>query len=345
MHKVFPYTNARNCLAEFLEKALPNGIKSKSEIILSLHLREDTLAMPNMSPDQLKDIREKIVKGDKLDDVCKELYLENTKSKRGMFRVLARTHLNRSGINHVSMGHFDKTSCPRILNFIDTIDLEQDAEKIQRELIANWLKFAENHRGTEFSNEGLDYNDKAYHALKTLNDASGREINCNLMETNVTAPKLSKELEIDLGWCRIVSGIMTGLNYLNFREWDLYDQVSKTDLSYENIHKLIKECQKNVSEYGYALAGSFLADLGGPSFVKDDTHVKACMYAISDNLDTPEKRVKAVIESAHSVGVQPRILDKIMYIAGSGNLYLIGVKLKDSQSIKKRFIEELTKML
>ena len=100
-----------------------------------------------------------------------------------------------------------------------------------------------------------------------------------------------------------------------------------------------KPLQKVIPGYGYALAGSFLADLGGSSFVKDDTHVEDCMTAISKNLNTPEKRVEAVIKSAKAFNTEPRFIDKVMYIAGSGNLPLIGIKLKCP--IKKRFIAKL----
>ena len=94
-------------------------------------------------------------------------------------------------------------------------------------------------------------------------------------------------------------------------------------------------------EYGYALAGSLFGDLGSPHFVKDDTHVREGINVIFKGLNNPEARVKALIESAHNIGVHPRVLDKILYLGGSGNLYLIGIKLKIS---KAKFLQKLNEI-
>jgi|SaaInlV_120m_DNA_4_1040238.scaffolds.fasta_scaffold06601_1 hypothetical protein len=343
MDNIFPHDKAKEWLIDLLDECLPdNELKKKSEFILNLHLRHDTLAMPNMSERQHEDVIAKIIDGSTLDEVAKATTLEDTSSKKGMLRVMVRTHLNRSGISDVSKGYKDKTRSPRILNFIDTISPEINPRESQIKLINNWFEFAINERNNK--DASLQYDDDAIDSLKALKEAYSNNKIQDIFKYN-TADKLYKELhqknKIDhrLNWYRIILGIFSGLNYLNSRNWDLYEQATKENLSYREVDALIQKTQKVIPGYGYALAGSFLADLGGSSFVKDDTHVEDCMTAISKNLNTPEKRVEAVIKSAKAFNTEPRFIDKVMYIAGSGNLPLIGIKLKCP--IKKRFIAKL----
>lgn len=345
---MFPYYEARKILIELIEKNSSKDIKAYAELMLNLHLRHDTLAMPIMTASENAFALEKIRSGCSLDEVCSHLIFEQGETKNGIFRVLVRTHLNRSGINDVSMGCAEKTLSPRILSFTDTINLDENNWLlIEEEIIPRWLEHAKVHRNT--SDLGMRYNEDAIYALETLNDAYKSGLIVNLLGSDIHATKntsginLKKYLgkDIKVSWIKIVLGILTGLRYLHHRQWDVYKRASDKTLTYKEINNLILDCQQHVCEYGYALAGSFLADLGSPNFVKDDTHVRECVSIFSEQLNTPEKRVKAVIDSAHKINVAPRILDKVMYIAGSGNLYLLGVKLKNSQSMKKDFIERL----
>jgi len=351
MTTLFPFSEAKNKLVDLIRPNLPDDLKIHTLSILDLHLRTDTLAMPNMTDDQEILIRNMIIENQPLDEIQKSLILEKTSSKVGIFRVLVRTHLNRQGVNHVSKGFKNKTLSPRILNFTDTIDLEKDLKELLKEFIPNWLDFM--NKNQDKNRTDLYYSEDALITLTSINNAINNKsisiFNENL-QCNFTAPKLQKRLQeiypinmkkIDLGWCRIVLGITSGLIYLNHRSWDHYQQASNSELTYKEIHKLINQAKKMVSEYGYALAGSFFADLGGTGFVKDDTHVRACVEAITNQRHSPETGVKYVIDSSKMLEIHPRILDKLMYLAGSSNFYLIGVKAKNSESIKKQFLEFL----
>ena len=334
----FPYAAAKNYLAEVLTKNLPEDLKNHSEKIIDLHLNQNTQAMPLMTSQQYGKVREMIGANQSLEKIIQSLQFEKTATKSGMFRVMARTHLNRSGINHVSQGYENKTLSPRILKFSESIDLTKNITT--KDIIVKWYAFAEAHSADNVESS-LKYDDRALNCLKKL--ANMDDID-EWHTSGGTAPGLSRKLGVDLGWCRIALGLTSGLMFLKRKNWNLYETVSQDNLGYDDIHALIKDCQKHICEYGYALAGSFLADLGGTAFVKDDTHVRACVLAVEPRMNKPEQRVKFVIESAHHCNISPRALDKLMYIAGSGNFPLLGLKINSSQQIKDSFIRKLPKI-
>jgi hypothetical protein len=333
MSELFGYPSTKDWAIWILGDELPVELREKSEFILNLHLRCDTLAMPTMSFEEHENIKAKIIDGSTLEEVAEEvcLHLEDTSTKKGMLRVMARTHLNGLGMDQVSRGNLDKTLSPRILDFVDTIEPEQEVREYQRELLACWLRFATNEGSTD--DPSLHYDKDACDSLKTLVDAYKKDDTLDLLEFS-SAKALYSYLHGDenvddrLSWYQIVLGIITGLNYLNKNNWDLYDKATSSELDYNEIHGLIANTQKEIVGYSYSLAGSFLADLGGPWFVKIDSHVNDFITASSGNLSSPEKYVKAVIESATACNTKPRFLDIVMNIVGCGKLPLLGVELK-----------------
>jgi hypothetical protein len=343
---MFPYEIAKKNLISLLEDNLPDNFKDFAELVVDLHISEESFAMNKSTIEDDLKIQEMILNGYSKEDILKLVKFEDTKTREGMFRVLVRTHLNRSGINHLTMGMSSKnkkTLSPRILNFTDSIDIIEDNEKT---ILEKWLDFGIQNSQHLISND-LKYDDRAVKALTSLENYFSKQENQNIFNNyNIklkSAVCLSKELNIDLGWCRIVLGVLTGLNYLKTNNWEeLYKKSFDDDISYFQIDGLIKDCQKNVCEYGYALAGSFFGDLGSPYFVKDDTHVRDGMNSIFTGLSTPEERVKAIIQSAQNIGVKPRVIDKILYLAGSGNFYLIGLNIKSPRAIKTKFLDKIS---
>ncbi len=343
MKREFPYVESKKILVALFKEGLSADLKDKAEFILDLHLHEDSFAMNKMTDDDFKNTIALISKeNSSIEEVLKSLQLEDTTSKKGMFRVLVRTRLNSTGIGHLTMGTpaIKRTLSPRILNFTDTIDVEKDSES---DIISKWLEFAlQNNKPT--TPAPIKYDDRAVKALKALKKLVDEEGTILVVE-DISGRKLSELLNVNEGWCIIVLSVITGLNYLKANNWrDLYNRSFNRDITYSQIDMLIQDCQKNVRGFGYALAGSFFGDLGSPHFVKDDTHVRDGINVIYKGLGTPEQRVKAVIDSAKNVNVHPRVLDKILYFGGSGNLYLIGVKLKKPQRFKEIFLEKLSEI-
>ncbi len=340
MNYKFPFKEAKQLLIELTREGLPHNLKNSTELIVNLHLDEETFPMINMSEEDQKGLCELIENGASLKEVKSKLTFEKTKTPEGIFRVMVRTHLNKTGSGQVSMGvpAKRKTLSPRILNYTDTVDVLKATET---DIIIGWLKFASENRDS--NKPEVYYDDRAINALEALLEKLKRD--GTILSKGVSANTLERELNADRGWCGIVLGIITGLNYLRSENWiELRDKSFKNDLTYMQIDSMIKDCQDKICGYGYALSGSFFGDLGSPYFVKDDVHVKDGVNALYGGLNSEETRVKALINSAQNIGIKPRVLDKILYLGGSGNFYLIGQKLNNSRSIKTKFIEGLKSM-
>jgi hypothetical protein len=336
----FPFPEAKQLLINLTRDGLPSDLKNSADLLVNLHLDEGTFPMSDMSDDDQKDLYKLIENGASTEEVKSKLTLENTGTPEGIFRVMVRTHLNKTGAGQVSMGvpAKRKTRSPRVLNYTDTVNVSKATET---DIIIGWLKFALENRDS--NKPELYYDDRAINALEALLYKLKRD--GTILSKWVSANTLERELNADRGWCGIVLGIITGLNYLRSENWiELRDKSFKNDLTYMQIDSMIKDCQDKICGYGYALSGSFFGDLGSPYFVKDDVHVRDGINALFENLSSSEKRVEVLIKSAQNIGVKPRVLDKILYLGGSGNYYLIGQKLNNSRSIKMKFIEGLKTM-
>lgn len=349
MQSIFPFEIAKNTFIEILPQYLPLELKNSPSMLLELHLDERALAMSKMVETEKYDIKQQIIEGNNLENIISNIKFEDTNTKEGMRRVMARTHLNRSGMNHVSMGHHEKTLSPRVLDFVDSLPIDIDSTSDQNTILEEWYKYALSNSIRSETSEALFHDERAIKTLEyILTECSTN--NYNLLSGNLSAPatvKLfrAKGIDVDLGWTRIILGVLSGLSYLKKRNWDVYKLGNTQPLSYGEIDAYTKNCQENIVEYGYALAGSFFADLGSKYFVKDDTHVRAFTQILSGEINSPKKRVQTVIESAFHFNLAPRVIDKLMYLGGSGNFYLAGVKITNSQEMKNNYLKEIQSRL
>ena len=138
-------------------------------------------------------------------------------------------------------------------------------------------------------------------------------------------------------WVHIFMSLVTGWNFLASHNWTAYED-AHTVQGYQEVKDLIKKMANDVQGYAIPLSGSFYADLGGDRFVKDDRQVKASCCALYPELTTEMKRINYIISSGEELGIAPRLIDKIMYIACSGDLYLFGKGLKSPQKCKDEFL-------
>jgi len=340
---MFPVAEVRAKVVSLLEENLPPVLQHRAQAILNLHMHPSNFVMTCMTQEECHHLIHLLESNSCEEDVQRAIKFENVATLAGRLRVLVRTHLNRSGINHISQGYWEKTLSPRILNFTDSLSLDVDLAAIQNTLPVRWLEFAQMHQdGTDKSR----YHDAR--ALRTLGTLCSRQDELfRFIETSPgkpSAPKLVQKFgtsNIDLGWCRIMLGVMSGLKFLKETHTDVLRIISRDTLAYKEIHQLTKDCQNNISEYGYALAASFLADMGSAFFVKDDTHVRDCMSALYPGMRTAESRVERVIHEANLIGLTPRALDKLMYLPCSGNLYLLGLKLQNAPQMKASLLRYL----
>jgi hypothetical protein len=269
---------------------------------------------------ETKGLWNSIKEGDHAPDRLRQLItFEDTKSIQGICRVMVRTHLNRTGIGRVSRktdktrGNTDKTLSPRVLGPFETA-FNPKTLVAWPSLVDAWLDFAHTPEG-----QGL-FDDCDLRSLEKLRDLPREALNDRGQ---------CRDLNIHDNWRQLVRGVHSGLNYLARDEFDatlVWERVNKASQSVEGIDALISEFSQ-VEGYGRALAGSFLADLGGEQFVKTDTHVKAGVAAFLhlDKAKVFDRHAFLVIQNtAKELGITPRAVDKIMYLGGSGNWYLLG---------------------
>ena len=261
MQPIFPFEIAKNTFSEILPDFLPKELKNSANLLLELHLNERALAMSKMVESEKDDIKRQIIDGDSLENIIANIRFESTSTKEGMRRVMVRTHLNRSGMNHVSMGHYEKTLSPRILNFVDSLAIDLDITKDQNEILKQWHEYALRNSIRSETSDALIHDERAIKTLESMVTECSKN-NYNLLSDNLSAPatvKLfrAKGLDVDLGWTRIILGVLSGISYLKKRNWDVYTLGNTQPLSYNEIHAYTKSCQEQIVEYGYALAGSF----------------------------------------------------------------------------------------
>ncbi len=160
----FPFQKLRSILVEQAQTFFPQDFNKHAELIVDLHLEKDLFRMPKMLPADKSIIQKLILDNAPLEDIKRALKLEDTATKKGMFRVLVRTHLNRSGISHVSMGFSSTTQSPRILNFTDSLDIETEISFPL--FIDKWLEFAKNNQDS--SKLELFYDSRALDSLEKI---------------------------------------------------------------------------------------------------------------------------------------------------------------------------------
>ncbi len=329
----FPFEQARVYLVELAQNRLPAEWRMHAEVLVDLHLREDTLTMPRITTEGGAQIQAALVEGKSAEELIPLLELEDAASRRGMLRVMARTHLNRSGINDVSQGYHNKTLSPRILDFVDTLPL--DAIDDQTQFLERWLVFAQSRSGEADTAGG--YDQQAIDSLEKLLVAS-RARRFVARKGEISGDELYQLCDAAPGWSKLYLGLFTGWQFLHDQNWAAYEKAMDANLGYSDTDKMMREAQRHICEYAYALAGSFYADLGGSMFVKDDTHVRDCSMKLLGEEGSAQSRVEYVIRSAQQLNMAPRVLDKLMYTACSGNFVLLDIAMENPLAAKKEFL-------
>lgn len=251
------------------------------------------------------------------------LRFEETHTIRGIARVLARTHLNRQGVANVTRGAQWKAQSPRVLG---VFDLAKDNADLRHwleytPLVEAFLGLAQrNHEPSTPAEARFDDEDIAdLKALAQLTPLQARQMGAR------EVPGTRKP-----GWARVVLGFYTGLCYLDerfgfdaARIWAQLEAVTKA----EEVDMLAEDARRHITEFGPRLAPSFFADLGCAGFVKADTHVSDVVRAAGQLEGQPSAQtcIDFVRQLADDTGRSPRAIDKLMYLACSGNFYLAGL--------------------
>ena len=152
------------------------------------------------------------------------------------------------------------------------------------------------------------------------------------------------------GWVKVIKGMCGGVKYLKRFNLDgtrFHDHVHAACKTYSGTIILLKEYRK-IPEVGKALAPNFFADLRFKEFCKPDTHVCKIVNGIDGTHHNEEQKIfDRMLALAKESGVNPRQLDKVFYLAGSGNFYLTNLFLDRSKESRdkrrKSLIQHLQK--
>lgn len=333
---VFPFSDAKKFLVGSLQNSLDGELCDAAEAIVNLHLEPQNFVMPWSV--NYESIRKSLLEQGA--GLRQHITFENTQTIQGICRVMVRTHLNRQGVSYVSRRELsnpdiNRTQVQRVLGLFSG-EFEPDLFLDWHSLLSKWITF-----GLESRRDSGDaiFSEMDIHSLKQL---------ANLDSNRLSEAKRMKSIHNN--WAKVVLGIHSGMNYLHSfyglnadRVWERINEASQSP---QGVRALMREAQLHVKEYGPALAGSFFADLGGKSFIKADVHVKDAIGAV---FDIDSKKVAddfafdVLQKTAEKYNVSPRAVDKVMYLAGSANLYLFNPPptRKRQAEQKGRFISYL----
>ncbi|MGM0905565.1 MAG: hypothetical protein ACQEVQ_03425 [Pseudomonadota bacterium] len=309
-----------------LLKSNPN-LADAAEFIVKSHLNPSHYAMPILqaTPEW---IGAQLRTGN-YNALEQQLAFETTRTTLGIVRVMVRTHLNRQYVRHVVRGASDQTLTPRVMKAFEQ-EMDFAALTDPQAYAAHWQSIVDNNPSLY---DGIDR--AAIAMLPKLKSG-------HWQASNIVANKLG----MDDAWAKVLTGIYTGLVYLNdayqFNPKTLWADMDATVGSAKAAKKLAQSFQKYVHQYGEALSGSFLADLGHTEFVKPDTHVISAVAALKgEEKVSPQTAIEHVYQLSEELSVPPRLIDKVFYLGGSGQFYLYSIKMKHKKTFKQDFLESL----
>ncbi|MDN7135348.1 hypothetical protein [Pseudidiomarina terrestris] len=322
-----------NALIKVFKSHIHNGLVScapnlenASAFICDSHLDPDNYAMPVLNESASTVIS--LLEQGRFDEVEDKLTFEPTKTIRGVIRVMVRTHLNRQGVGHVSRGSADKTLAKRVL-----LPFENDFD---------YQKMLDHDYFAEQWEEALEAHPAEYDEIDRQSIAGLRKLRGG-QRTNA---RVAKHLGIHDNWAKVFTGIYSGLQFLDnnyhFNAEALWSDMNACENDIEATKRLVKKVQTGIHQYGEALAGSFLADLGHAGFVKPDTHVISSVAAMCGRESVPsQSAVDYVYKLAETLSMEPRAVDKLFYLGCSGKLYLYNLGMKNPRQFKSDFLNDL----
>lgn len=123
-------------------------------------------------------------------------------------------------------------------------------------------------------------------------------------------------------WYKFAKNIITFADYLSeFKDiGDLYSAFDNAKDVNAKI-KLVNTVSARISQWGFAMASNWLKDMGMTGFCKPDRHVLAIIDGIYQTGQNEKNIFAKVIEIAEECGVTPFVLDRVLFLVGSGDFY------------------------
>ena len=127
-------------------------------------------------------------------------------------------------------------------------------------------------------------------------------------------------------WVQMCKAIISASNFVarfsDMREFNTF--VERFYLNEYTRVALPLLLEKEIFGMGFALACDFLKENGYPKFVKPDVHIKAIFNGLGiSNSESDYEVFKDVIRFSETIGELPYKVDKLFWLIGSGDFYLV----------------------
>jgi hypothetical protein len=316
-------------------------------ILVDLHLDERFYAMPisvNLAAQRglYSDERIALPQFDKdkfIETLAGAVLFEDVTNFGGVLRVFARTLLNRAGVSDMFRGtaHNDDSIRQHIIPRVSRI-LDAMATGWQRGNLTNYdslmnLIYAE---AESFLNvdgsQGLMREDLV--SIQALRDEGISSLQGRVGDLSDRCPLQ--------GWVKWIRGLYTGircLDSISSFEIDRFNEFVREAINRNDALGLGLLFERRVQEMGLPLAMSFFGDLGYEEFAKPDRHVINALEAYEGERMNPTRAFEALRRYSNEANIRPRRLDKVFYLAGSGNFYL--TEFNFGPQFKQGFLEHL----
>ena len=259
----------------------------------------------------------------------------------GVLRVFARTLLNRAGVSDMVRGQAAHEAASRhhIVPRVGRV-LEAMVASPQYEVLTDYdgllalIESAANDHLNADGPQGFLPED-----LSTIQALRAAGVDATQEKVGVVAERCGLQ-----GWVKWTRGLYSGIRCLS----------STVRLDLERFRATVRQSidggsngplalgqvfEHSVQEMGLALSMSFFGDLGYQEFAKPDRHVVNALKAFESVCPKAVHAFERLQWHSLQAGIGPRRLDKVFYLAGSGNFYLTGFDF--GPAFKAGFLDHL----
>lgn len=299
----------------------------RGQTLVDLHLDERFYVMPiqvDVAAQQVV-LSETDPQGELVERLAHAVEFEDLTHFGGVLRVFARTLLNRAGVGDVLRGHaaddanLRRHTVPRVSRVLDAIAAAPDYLALtDYDTLLGVIETAAIAYIDQDGPQGLLAED-----VSTIRSLRAAGVGATRQEVRVVAQRSGLQ-----GWVKWTRGLYSGIRCLSavsgLDPQRFQATVEASIAAPGGPLNLGLRLEGSVQEMGLALAMSFFGDLGYPEFAKPDRHVVNALRAYEGSRLSARQAFEQLELHSRQAGINPRRLDKVLYLAGSGNFYLTG---------------------
>ncbi len=326
--------------AELIRLGYRDGL---GQILVELHLDERFYKMPVQIDlaAQHAVLAQQHPPGELIERLAHAVEFEDLTDFGGILRVFARTLLNRAGISDILRGQaapdagLRRHIIPRVSRVLDAMTAALDHQDLTNyDTLLAVIEAAAMTHVDQDGPQGFLAQD-----LSTIEALRREGVGTTAQAVGDVAQLCGLQ-----GWVKWTRGLYSGIRWLSeVSEMDLERFRATVQASIDGAEGgplgLGGDLAGSVQEMGLALAMSFFGDLGNPQFAKPDRHVVRALRAYDGARLSARQAFERLVLHSNQAGVSPRELDKVLYLAGSGNFYLTGFIF--GPKFKAGFLERL----